>query len=88
MYPIVNLRDHQQDMHWYERNWAVFEPFDVCRIDVMAHARYLRALEEVVILALKQVSNLKGERIDGLTGVWVEGRKVAAIGVRATRYSS
>jgi len=27
-----------------------------------------------------------GERLDGLTGVWVEGRKVAAIGVGARRW--
>jgi lipoyl(octanoyl) transferase len=31
---------------------------------------------------------LHGERIDGLTGVWLEGRKVAAIGVGARRWIS
>lgn len=45
----------------------------------------MRSLEEVVILALDSVSGLRGERVPGLTGVWVDGRKVAAIGVRATR---
>ncbi|KAJ9521453.1 hypothetical protein QJQ45_008761 [Haematococcus lacustris] len=44
---------------------------------------YLRALEDVVIRALDQVSGLQGERLPGLTGVWVQGKKVAAIGVRA-----
>jgi lipoate-protein ligase B len=29
---------------------------------------------------------LHGERLDGLTGVWVNNEKVAAIGVRATRW--
>ena len=29
---------------------------------------------------------LRGERIQGLTGVWCEGKKVAAIGVRARRW--
>jgi lipoyl(octanoyl) transferase len=46
---------------------------------------YLRQLEEVIIQVLA-LSNLTGERIDGLTGVWVEGRKVAAIGIKVTRW--
>lgn len=37
---------------------------------------YLRALEETVIRTLAKLG-LKGERVDGLTGVWVEGHKVA-----------
>lgn len=44
---------------------------------------YLRSLEEVAIRALWRASALKGERIEGLTGVWVDGAKVAAVGVRA-----
>jgi lipoyl(octanoyl) transferase len=63
-YPILNLRRHRQDLHWY-----------------------LRQLEEVVIRVLA-INNLRGERIDGLTGVWVEGRKLAAIGVKVTRWVS
>ena len=35
---------------------------------------------------LDEVSGLHGERIPGLTGVWVDGKKVAAIGVRAQRW--
>ena len=35
---------------------------------------------------LDEVSGIKGERIPGLTGVWVENTKVAAIGVRAQRW--
>lgn len=31
---------------------------------------------------------LVGERIEGLTGVWLEGRKLAAIGVGARRWIS
>jgi lipoyl(octanoyl) transferase len=48
---------------------------------------YLRALEQVVIDLLAQLG-LAGERIDGLTGVWLEGRKLAAIGVGARRWVS
>ena len=32
------------------------------------------------------MSGLKGERIKGCTGVWVNNQKVAAIGVRAQRW--
>lgn len=41
---------------------------------------YLRALEEVVIRQLAGYG-LAAERVDGFTGVWVGGEKVAAIGV-------
>lgn len=46
---------------------------------------YLRQLEEVVIRVLAGYG-LTGERISGLTGVWVEGRKVAAIGIKVSRW--
>eukprot|EP00879_Flechtneria_rotunda_P009526 GHRR01009970.1.p1 GENE.GHRR01009970.1~~GHRR01009970.1.p1 ORF type:complete len:219 (+),score=78.90 GHRR01009970.1:1399-2055(+) len=47
---------------------------------------YLRSLEEVIIRALANTSGLHGKRIDGLTGVWVQGHKLAAIGVRARKW--
>ncbi|KAG2434099.1 hypothetical protein HXX76_007826 [Chlamydomonas incerta] len=47
---------------------------------------YLRQLEQVIIEALEAVSGLAGGREEGLTGVWVEGAKVAAIGVKAKRW--
>jgi lipoyl(octanoyl) transferase len=62
VYPILNLKYYQQDLHWY-----------------------LRQLEEVVIQLLA-LHHLIGERIDGLTGVWVEGRKVAAIGIKVSKW--
>ncbi|HEY9697981.1 MAG TPA: lipoyl(octanoyl) transferase LipB [Trichocoleus sp.] len=46
---------------------------------------YLRQLEEVVIRVLAAYG-LVGERIPGLTGVWVEGYKVAAIGIKVSRW--
>ena len=46
---------------------------------------YLRQLEQVVIDVL-QVLGLQGERIEGLTGVWLERKKVAAIGVGCRRW--
>ncbi len=46
---------------------------------------YLRQLEEVIIEVLT-LNNLIGTRIDGLTGVWVEGRKIAAIGIKVSKW--
>ena len=42
---------------------------------------YLRKLEQVLILALDQFG-VKADRIKNLTGVWVNGSKIAAIGVK------
>ncbi len=46
---------------------------------------YLRQLEEVLMRVLAAYG-LKGDRIPGLTGVWLEGRKVAAIGIKVSRW--
>jgi lipoyl(octanoyl) transferase len=45
--------------------------------------RYLRDLEEVLIGVLGEFG-LHGSRKEGLTGVWVDDRKLAAIGVRVS----
>lgn len=41
---------------------------------------FLRQLEEAVILYLSDLG-IKGERRPGLTGVWVQGKKIASIGI-------
>ncbi|MBD2259070.1 lipoyl(octanoyl) transferase LipB [Pseudanabaena sp. FACHB-2040] len=46
---------------------------------------YLRQLEEVVIQTLSQWG-LVGTRVAGLTGVWIDGYKVAAIGIKVSRW--
>ncbi|MEM8612900.1 MAG: lipoyl(octanoyl) transferase LipB [Cyanobacteria bacterium P01_H01_bin.105] len=46
---------------------------------------YLRQLEEVVIRTLAHY-DLVGQRIKGLTGVWVDGYKLAAIGIKVSRW--
>ncbi len=61
-YPILNLRRHQPDLHWY-----------------------LRQLEEV-LLGVLEVLGLKGSRVPGMTGVWVDGCKVGAIGIKVSRW--
>jgi lipoyl(octanoyl) transferase len=47
--------------------------------------KYMRSLEEVIILALKKFG-IEGTRDQGLTGVWVQGNKIAAIGVKVSRW--
>lgn len=51
--------------------------------------KYLRFLEEAVILTLKEF-NIDGTRVDGLTGVWLDDeigqRKICAMGVKCARW--
>ena len=52
--------------------------------------KYLRFLEEMVVLTLEEYG-LKAERSKGQTGVWIDvgtpfARKICAIGVRASRW--
>ncbi len=53
--------------------------------------KYVRFLEEIIIRTLKEY-DIKGERIDGFTGVWLAGsdylpqRKICAIGVHLSRW--
>lgn len=58
-YPIIDLKQHTQDLHWY-----------------------LRQVEEALIRALATVG-LTASRVPGYTGVWVDSRKIASIGVHA-----
>ena len=46
---------------------------------------YLRRLEEVVINVMRKY-DLDGYRIPGLTGVWLEDKKIAAIGIKVRRW--
>jgi len=50
--------------------------------DVVA---YVRAIELVIIDALAEF-DIHAGRLDGCTGVWVNGRKVAAIGIHISRW--
>jgi lipoyl(octanoyl) transferase len=61
-YPILDLKRHQTDLHWY-----------------------LRQLEEVVIQTLAAL-DIPGTRQPGLTGVWVGDTKLAAIGIKVSRW--
>jgi lipoyl(octanoyl) transferase len=61
-YPILDLRGHREDLHWY-----------------------LRRLETALSDAL-DVLGIRGCSRPGLTGVWIEGRKIASIGVHVKQW--
>lgn len=46
---------------------------------------YLRQLEETIVRVLS-IYGLKGYRIPNYTGVWLEGVKIAAIGIKVRRW--
>jgi lipoyl(octanoyl) transferase len=58
-------------------------------LDLTRHRRdvhwYLRQLEEVLLRTLSHCG-VSGVRVPGYTGVWVEDRKIASIGVHVTRW--
>jgi lipoate-protein ligase B len=58
-YPIIDLKRHRQDLHWY-----------------------LRQVEQFLIDALAAYG-LRGGRRPPYTGVWLDDRKIASIGVHA-----
>ena len=59
----------------------------------MGVRKYIENLEQAIINTLKHYG-IKGELLDGATGVWIEpnsagkARKISAIGVRTSRYVS
>ncbi|MBW4698045.1 MAG: lipoyl(octanoyl) transferase LipB [Aphanocapsa lilacina HA4352-LM1] len=58
-------------------------------LDLSGHRRdlhwYLRTLEQVLIEALADFG-VQGTREPGLTGVWVGGQKIAALGIKVSRW--
>ena len=68
---------------------VVYPIFDLDYFFTDIH-KYMRFLEEAVILTLKEFG-LVGERSEGLTGVWLEpttskARKICAMGVKCSRW--
>ncbi len=68
---------------------VVYPIFDLDHFFSDIH-KYLRYLEEAVIATLAEYG-IVGERVDGLTGVWIEGstpraRKICAMGVKSSRW--
>ena len=67
---------------------VIYPIFDLDNFFTDVH-KYLRYLEEVVILVLKSFG-IVGGRLEGATGVWIDTngspRKICAMGVRASRW--
>jgi len=47
--------------------------------------KYLRAIEEVILKVCEEYG-LKGSRVDKYTGVWIDDRKICAIGIKVSRW--
>lgn len=47
--------------------------------------KYLRTLEEVIIKVCNEYGLTAG-RVDGYTGVWIDDKKIAAIGIKISRW--
>ena len=73
------------DVTWHGPGQLVGYPI----LDLTGHRQdlhwYLRAVEEALILALRDLG-LTGSRRPGLTGVWIEDRKVASIGIHVRQW--
>lgn len=49
--------------------------------------KHIRDLEEIIIETLREFQ-VEGQRVDGLTGVWTNGCKIASIGVGIRRWTT
>jgi len=77
--------DRGGDVTYHGPGQIVLYPILKLRADERSVDGYMRRLEEVGIRTLAAFG-LRGERVDGMTGVWVNGRKIQAIGVRLSRW--
>lgn len=76
--------------HHGPQQLVVYPIFDLEQFFTDIH-KYLRTLEEAVILTLQQF-NIRAGRYEGYTGVWIEpenelrARKICAMGIRTSRW--
>lgn len=77
--------DRGGDVTYHGPGQLVMYPVLQLSEDERSVSNYLRRLEEVGLRALAHFG-LHGERVDGMTGVWVGGKKILAIGVRLSRW--
>ncbi len=77
--------DRGGDVTYHGPNQLVLYPIIHLQERKMDLHRYLRALEEVVIRTLAEYG-VTGGRIKEYTGVWVGGAKIAAIGIKVSKW--
>jgi lipoyl(octanoyl) transferase len=84
------LIDRGGDITYHGPGQIVSYPIFDLEVFGIGVKQYVRNLEEVIILTLKGYS-LKGERLPGTTGVWLDvdkprkTRKICAIGIKVSR---
>jgi len=81
----VRETDRAGDITYHGPGQLVGYPILDLKPDRMDVLRYLRDLEEVLIQVLEHFGIFCSRR-EGYTGVWVEERKIASIGVKISRW--
>lgn len=82
--PVVEI-ERGGDATWHGPGQLVLYPIVALPEGRRDLHRYLRDLEEVALRTCAAVG-VRGERREGLTGVWAGGRKVCSIGVAVRRW--
>jgi len=77
--------DRGGDITWHGPGQLVGYPIINLEDHKKSVSWYMRNLEEVIIQTL-QAFEIEGDRIPGMTGVWVGNQKVCAMGVRLSRW--
>ncbi len=87
-------REHTPDLHWYMRSLEEVAILALASLGLrgahsnasaFAHA-FRRRCSPSRLTPPRAATRDAGERIEGLTGTWCDGHKLAAQGVRATRW--
>jgi len=81
----VVMSDRGGDITWHGPGQLVGYPIINLEDHKKSVSWYMRNLEEVIIKTLEYY-DIQGDRIPGMTGVWVENQKVCAMGVRLSRW--
>jgi lipoyl(octanoyl) transferase len=84
--PLYRIDRGGEVTHHLPGQLVLYPVLDLQRHGADLHV-YLRDLEQVVLRVLERLG-LPGERWPGRTGVWRQGRKLAAIGIGARRWIS
>jgi len=85
-HPVVEINRGGQATYHGPGQLIGYPVLDLRPLGKDLHA-YIRAIEEALIRSCAEYS-VKASRRDGLTGVWVENRKLASIGVGVKKWIS
>lgn len=83
-HPVVEISRGGQATYHGPGQLTSYPIVDLRPLGKDLHA-YIRALEEALILTCSEYDVMAGRR-DGLTGIWVENRKLASIGVGVRKW--